>query len=68
MLQNFFKEYAKIRGTNAQDELNKMIQATPRGKMGEPKDVAELVGFLASDNAINIVGHAINTDGGILQH
>jgi 3-oxoacyl-[acyl-carrier protein] reductase len=68
MLQNFFKEYAKLCGTNADDELNKMIEKTPRGKMGEPRDVAELIGFLSSDNAINIVGHAFNTDGGILQH
>lgn len=68
MLQNFFKEYAALCGTNAEDELNKMIRQTPRGKMGEPRDVAELIGFLASDNAANIVGHAINTDGGILQH
>lgn len=68
MLQNFFKEYAKLRGTKAEDELSKMIQETPRGKMGEPRDVAELVGFLSSDNAANIVGHAFNTDGGILQH
>lgn len=68
MLQNFFKDYAKLCGTNAEDELNKMTQQTPRGKMGEPRDVAELVGFLSSDNAVNIVGHAFNTDGGILQH
>lgn len=68
MLQNFFKEYARLRGTNGEDELNKMIQETPRGKMGQPNDVAELVGFLSSDNAANIVGHAFNTDGGILQH
>ncbi len=68
MLQNFFKEYSKLTGTSADEELSKMIEATPRGRMGEPQDVAELVGFLASDRAANIVGHAISTDGGILQH
>jgi NAD(P)-dependent dehydrogenase (short-subunit alcohol dehydrogenase family) len=68
MLKVFFKNYAKLRGTDANYELNKMIQQTPRGKMGEPQDVAELIGFLSSDAAVNIVGHAIGTDGGILQH
>jgi NAD(P)-dependent dehydrogenase (short-subunit alcohol dehydrogenase family) len=68
MLQGFFKDYAKLTNTSAKDELNKMIELTPRGEMGTPQDVAELIGFLCSDNAKNIVGHAFNTDGGILQH
>jgi len=68
MLQNFFRDYAKLTGKSAEEELNAMIQQTPRGKMGSPEDVAELVGFLCSDKAANIIGHAINTDGGILQH
>ncbi len=68
MLQNFFKDYSKLTGRSAEDELNEMIRQTPRGEMGSPEDVAELVGFLCSDKAVNIVGHAINTDGGILQH
>lgn len=68
MLKKFFKDYAKLHKTTSEEELNKMIQKIPRGKMGEPRDVAELVGFLSSDNAVNIVGHAFNTDGGILQH
>ena len=67
MLQNFFKEYATLRGTTAEEELEKMIRQTPRGKMGEPQDVAELVGFLCSDRAANILGTTINTDGGMLQ-
>jgi NAD(P)-dependent dehydrogenase (short-subunit alcohol dehydrogenase family) len=68
MLQNFFKEYAQLTGKTPEEELNHMIAQTPRGEMGTPEDVAELVGFLCSDKAANIVGHAINTDGGILQH
>jgi meso-butanediol dehydrogenase / (S,S)-butanediol dehydrogenase / diacetyl reductase len=68
MPKNFFRELAKICGTNADDELNRLIERTPRRRMGEPRDVAELVGFLASDNAVNIVGHAINTDGGVIQY
>lgn len=68
MLQDFFKEYAQLTGKSPEEELNSMIAQTPRGEMGTPEDVAELVGFLCSDKAANIVGHAINTDGGILQH
>lgn len=68
MLQGFFKEFAQITHTNAKKELQKMIDLTPRGAMGKPADVAQLIGFLASDKATNIIGHTFNTDGGILQH
>lgn len=68
MLRNFFKEYARIEKSDPEKELNKMIRLTPRGKIGTPRDVAELIGFLASDRAENIVGHTFSTDGGILQH
>ena len=68
MLKGFFKDYAKLIKSDPEKELNEMIAKTPRKQMGKPKDVANLIGFLASDEAENIIGHAINTDGGILQH
>jgi NAD(P)-dependent dehydrogenase (short-subunit alcohol dehydrogenase family) len=37
----------------------------PLGRPQEPEDVGKLAAFLASDDARNITGQAINLDGGI---
>lgn len=45
-----------------QQELKKRI---PVGYLGTPRDVAEAVAFLASDEARYITGHVLNVDGGM---
>jgi NAD(P)-dependent dehydrogenase (short-subunit alcohol dehydrogenase family) len=42
--------------------------ATPLGRIAEPEDVANLVAFLASDEASFITGQAYNVNGGLLFH
>lgn len=44
--------------------LDKLIQAQPSKAMGKPEDVANVVSFLASDNAGFITGQTIYVDGG----
>ena len=41
---------------------------TPLGRIAEPEDVANLVAFLASDEASFITGQAYNVNGGVLFH
>jgi len=43
-------------------DLKKMI---PIGRFGRPEEVADLVGFLASDNAAYITGEVISINGGL---
>lgn len=43
-------------------ELKKMV---PVNRFGEPEEVAELVGFLASENSSYITGEVININGGL---
>jgi NAD(P)-dependent dehydrogenase (short-subunit alcohol dehydrogenase family) len=43
-------------------------QATPLGRIAEPEDVANMVAFLASDEACFITGQAYNVNGGLLFH
>ena len=43
-------------------------QATPLGRIAESEDVANMVGFLASEDACFITGQAYNVNGGLLFH
>ncbi|WP_340115064.1 3-oxoacyl-ACP reductase FabG [Maribellus mangrovi] len=45
-----------------ESELKKMI---PANRFGTPEEVAELVGFLASENSSYITGEVININGGL---
>ena len=47
-----------------EETLNEICDEIPAGRMGKPSEVAELVSFLASDNAGYINGQCIGCDGG----
>ena len=48
----------------SKEEINQIIEKTPLQKIGAPRDVANLVNFLASDNSGFITGQTITIDGG----
>jgi 3-oxoacyl-[acyl-carrier protein] reductase len=41
------------------------IAKTALGRLGEPEDIADVVAFLASDDARWVTGHSISCDGGM---
>ncbi len=47
------------------DRLQAIADAVPVGRIGEPSEVGELVGFLASESAAFITGAVIPVDGGL---
>jgi 3-oxoacyl-[acyl-carrier protein] reductase len=54
--------FIKTDMTEGLSELKKMI---PLNRFGEPEEVAEIVGFLASDKASYITGEVISVNGGL---
>jgi len=45
-------------------DVNALNRRTPAGRLAEPEEMAEIVLFLASDNASFITGHTLIADGG----
>jgi 3-oxoacyl-[acyl-carrier protein] reductase len=43
-----------------------ILSSVPMGRMGTPKDIADVVGFLASGSAAYITGETIHVNGGML--
>jgi 3-oxoacyl-[acyl-carrier protein] reductase len=46
------------------ETINSIVEETPLGRIGKPKDVANLVEFLIGDKASFITGQTITVDGG----
>jgi NAD(P)-dependent dehydrogenase (short-subunit alcohol dehydrogenase family) len=47
---------------------DRMAQAVPMRRLGEPTDIANAALFLASDLSSWITGHTLVVDGGMLLH
>jgi len=47
------------------EQTQEMLKRIPLTSLGTPRDVAEAVAFLASDEARYITGHVLNVDGGM---
>lgn len=55
-----------VLGTKKGEALEQFASTISLGRTQEPQDVANLVAFLASEDASYITGQAILTDGGIV--
>jgi 3-oxoacyl-[acyl-carrier protein] reductase len=55
---------ARAQGISREEVLAAASAKIPRGQMGTPEEVADVVAFLCSANAANVVGAAWSADGG----
>jgi len=46
--------------------IAQLIQQTPLGRLGLPRDIADIIAFLVSDQARWITGQAIRVGGGLI--
>ncbi len=53
---------------NNKEQLDQLLQNIPLKKLGQPQDVANLVAFLASDEASYVTGSTYFIDGGLTYH
>ena len=54
-------------GISVEDALGERAEDTAVGRLGEPKELGNLVGFLASSKSSYITGTTILVDGGLVQ-
>jgi len=66
LTRSIAEQRSQIRGVPPEETLAPVISATPLRRIGDPKEVAELAVFLASDAASFITGQTILVDGGFL--
>lgn len=64
MLDQIHATRARERNISFEDSRAQSLSRVPMGEIGEPEDVANLILFLASDEARYVTGAGFNIDGG----
>ncbi|WP_299845026.1 SDR family NAD(P)-dependent oxidoreductase [uncultured Jannaschia sp.] len=55
-------------GENAEAAVKSLVEQSPLGRIGEPREIAAVAAFLASDDASYVNGIELFADGGISQY
>jgi len=66
MLEALDARHCRAAGWEPGTFLKRVAEEVPLGYIGQPRDIAATVAFLASEDASYIVGQALNPDGGLV--
>ena len=66
-LDSLAANIAETQGITVKEAFARWAAQSPMGRIGEPKELAALVAFLASERASYITGTSIPVDGGFIQ-
>ena len=61
------EQRAEEAGQTVQGIMERLVENIPAGRMGDPKELGDLVAFLASERAAYITGTTIQIDGGYVR-
>ncbi|KAL0285736.1 UNVERIFIED_CONTAM: NADPH-dependent aldehyde reductase-like protein, chloroplastic [Sesamum radiatum] len=50
----------------SEEMVGRLVEACPLGRLGEPNDVAQIIGFLVSDGGEWVNGQVIRVNGGFI--
>src|SRR5713101_9549248 len=62
------REQGKLMGLTPEEFTRQRAAQVPLGRMERPEDVAQVIGFLASDRSGYMTGQALSVDGGLVMH
>lgn len=66
-LEELAEKRARDSDKSVEDVMSEMVANIPAGRLGDPKELGDLVAFLASDRAGYITGATIQIDGGYVR-
>jgi 3-oxoacyl-[acyl-carrier protein] reductase len=66
-LEELAEKRSRESGNSVEDVMSQMVANIPAGRLGDPKELGNLVAFLASEHAGYITGTTIQIDGGYVR-
>jgi len=66
MMAGNYEVESQLTGASREEIERSLIEATPMRRLQKPQDIANAVLFLASDEASEITGQALNVSGGFV--
>jgi len=63
-VEDLSKRSAELRGTTPEEQIAYFERQIPMGRLGEPREFAAMVAFLASERASYVTGTSVPVDGG----